>query len=132
MTSRPLAGRRLGISLLLDPRPHVGERELEVLAETMGTRAGSASAPVVDGRDRQAQIGGQFVHVDQRLQPESFAESSMSMRIGTALLSMRSVITANDDPPSERMPVRVGRNVVLDDLFDDLVMSHQLESPGNP
>jgi hypothetical protein len=48
--------------------PHVGDRELEVLAEPVGGGAFAVHPPVVDGGDRDAQIGRQLVDVHQRLE----------------------------------------------------------------
>lgn len=52
----------------LDPDAHVGDGELQVLAEAVRTRPEAAGAPVVDRRDGHAQIGGELADVEQGLQ----------------------------------------------------------------
>jgi len=46
---------RFGIVLLLDPEPHVGDGELQMLAESVRAWAETACAPVVDGGNRHMQ-----------------------------------------------------------------------------
>ncbi len=43
------------LALLLHPNSHVGDRELQVLAEVVGARAEAGVPP--DGRDKHAEVG---------------------------------------------------------------------------
>jgi len=52
-----------GFALLGHPRPHVGDGELQVLAEPVGGRAFAVHPPVVDGGDGQAEVGRQLADV---------------------------------------------------------------------
>ena len=60
--------KQSAVALLLDPGTYVGDRELQVFAEAVRGRAEATGAPVVDRRDRDAQIRGQLADIDQGLQ----------------------------------------------------------------
>ena len=69
ISSPPIGGTRLyrRFALLGHPGPHVGDGELEVFAEPVCGRAFAVHAPVVDGRDRYAQVVRQLGDIYQGL-----------------------------------------------------------------
>ena len=54
--------------MLFDPAAHVRDGELQVLPEAIRTGSKTAGAPVVDRRDRHAEMGRQFADIEQGLQ----------------------------------------------------------------
>jgi hypothetical protein len=56
----------LCFALLGDPRPHVGDGALQMLAKPVRDRALAKHAPVVDGGDGQAEVGRQLADVHER------------------------------------------------------------------
>src|SRR6478735_1687252 len=111
IVSPPVRRGRLGIALLLDPGAHVGEGELQVFAEAMRSRAESAGAPVVDGRDGHTQVRGDFAHVEQGLQTPAVlrgggfavhAEQVRALPRENRRQSARSVAYRNETAPKGR------------------------------
>ena len=70
LSSPPIGapGRTGGFPLLGNPGPHVGDGELQMLAESVRRRAFAPHTPVVDRGDRYAQVGRQLVDVHQGFQ----------------------------------------------------------------
>lgn len=54
--------------LFFDPDAHIGDGELQVLAEAIRAGSEAAGSPVVDRRHRHAEMGSQFADVEQGLQ----------------------------------------------------------------
>ena len=68
--SRHAVGQQAGHGLAPggDPVPHVRAQELQVPADADRARSLAVHAPVVDGRHRHAEVGGDGVDAQQRLQ----------------------------------------------------------------
>lgn len=84
--------------MLFDPDAHIGDGELQVLAEAIRAGSEAAGSPVVDRRHRHAEMGSQFADVEQGSRPQGLSVVECSV-----LMSSRRGAPTRDD---RRQPAR--------------------------
>jgi len=116
IASPPVRGKR--VALLLDPDPHVGDGELQVLAESERAWAEAAGSPVVDRRDGHTQVGGELADVEQGLQPPRVLCDAFGIHDGQVRRREPSVTASN-----LRLPERSDQKGLLRGQKDGFVMT---------
>ena len=119
------------VALGLDPLGHIRNGELEVLAETIGARADTARAPVVDRRDGHAEVGRQLADIEQRRQVWRWDRKRCWSGHAD---QVRSAAPGNQKHPQTTTSYRAQRAKKRSpaEVFDDRIKFHQYKSRGNP
>ena len=96
---------RRGVVLRLDPGGHVVHGELEVLAEPVRARPEAAGAPVVDRRDKDAEVGRELAYIEQCRQAGlGRREGCWSAHAQQVRRASRAIREGPGATPSSRMP----------------------------
>ena len=104
-----------------------------MLAEAIGARPFAVHTPVVDGRDRDAELLGEFRQTDEGLEtPRALVAGVVHARRYAGRLRPISVATGAVGFLPDEMRGSGPRDGVSDDVRDDLAKSFNLQSPGNP